>query len=154
MMANRSSNGRNADFIALIVDQRSSSMVQPASSTSSCISRLADVPLMSRLSVLTVTRNRWRFSRVMGWSAIEAAAPVPHVGGQPAQPDFLEVRRQRRRRIGHEWTAVDLDVIDDAHAVPEPVRAAPLDRLPDARQPERLSGMDGEVRVLPAEVLE
>ena len=46
------------------------------------------------------------------------------------------------------------DVVDDAHAVPEAVRAAPLDRLPDGRQPERLAGVDGEVEVLAPQVLE
>ena len=40
------------------------------------------------------------------------------------------------------------------HAVAEPVGAAPLERLPDRRQPERLAGVDGEVVVLPLEVLE
>ena len=46
------------------------------------------------------------------------------------------------------------DVVDDPHAVAEPVGAAPLDRLPDRRQPERLAGVDGEVGVLALEVLE
>src|SRR5665647_2474186 len=36
----------------------------------------------------------------------------------------------------------------------EPVGSAPLDRLPDAGQPEGLAGVDGEVGVLAAEVLE
>ena len=36
----------------------------------------------------------------------------------------------------------------------EPVGAAPLDRLPDRRQAERLAGVDGEVGVLALEVLE
>ncbi len=53
-----------------------------------------------------------------------------------------------------EPSARDLDVVDDAHPVAEPVGAAPLQRLPDARQPERLAGVDGEVGVLPPEVLE
>ena len=48
----------------------------------------------------------------------------------------------------------DGDVVDDPHAVAEPVGAAPLDRLPDRRQPERLAGVDREVGVLPLEVLE
>ena len=47
-----------------------------------------------------------------------------------------------------------VDVVDDPHAVAEPVGAAPLERLPDRRQPERLAGVDGEVEVLPLQVLE
>ena len=46
------------------------------------------------------------------------------------------------------------DVVDDPDAVTEPVGAAPLDRLPDRRQAERLAGVDGEVEVLALEVLE
>ena len=46
------------------------------------------------------------------------------------------------------------DVVDDPHPVPEPVRAAPLDGLPDRRQAERLARVDGEVGVLALEVLE
>jgi hypothetical protein len=38
--------------------------------------------------------------------------------------------------------------------VPEPVRAAALQRLPDGRQAEGLAGVDGEVVVLPLEVVE
>ena len=49
---------------------------------------------------------------------------------------------------------LDGDVVDDAHAVAEPVGTAPLDGLPDRRQPERLSRVDGEVGVLALEVLE
>ena len=48
----------------------------------------------------------------------------------------------------------DLDVVDDAHPVAEPVGAAPLEGLPDGGQPERLARVDGEVVVLPLEVLE
>ena len=51
-------------------------------------------------------------------------------------------------------SSCDRDVVDDPHAVAEPVGAAPLDRLPDRRQPEGLAGVDGEVGVLALEVLE
>src|SRR5665811_852142 len=67
-------------------------------------------------------------------------------------PFVSNVRRQQAQLrgavVGHR------DVVDDPHPVPEPIRATPLERLPDRRQPERLAGMDGEVRVLPLEVLE
>ena len=76
MIARRSSNGMKADFIALIVAHRRSSRVQPASLTSSDISRVMEVALISRLSVLTVTRNLSRFNSEIGCSAMESAAPV------------------------------------------------------------------------------
>ena len=61
----------------------------------------------------------------------------------------------RRQSAEHGLTVgTDRDVVGDPHAVPEAVSAAPLDRLPDRRQPERLAGVDREVRVLPLEVLE
>src|SRR5690606_41334241 len=44
--------------------------------------------------------------------------------------------------------------VEDAYPVPEPVGPAPRQRLPDGRQPERLAGVDGEVRVLALEVFE
>src|SRR4029078_6106030 len=50
--------------------------------------------------------------------------------------------------------AVHGDVVDDPDAVAEAVGAAPLDGLPDGRQAEGLAGVDGEVEVLPLEVLE
>ena len=46
------------------------------------------------------------------------------------------------------------DVVDDAHTVTEALGAAPLHRLPDARQPERLAGVDRGVEVLAHHVLE
>ena len=65
---------------------------------------------------------------------------VPHVRREPAE-------------VG-DAVVVDGDVVDDPDPVPEPVGAAPLDRLPDRRQSEGLAGVDGEVEVLPLEVLE
>src|SRR5690348_4940278 len=66
-------------------------------------------------------------------------------------PLVTHVRREPAQR----WPLrSDLDVVDDAHAVAEPVGAAPLDRLPDRGQAERLTSVDGEVEVLPLQVLE
>ena len=76
MNASRSSNGRNADFIALIVTQRRSPNVHPACSTSSAASRDIEVPLINRLSVLSVTRNRKRNNREIGCRPMLRAAPV------------------------------------------------------------------------------
>src|ERR1700682_3276245 len=71
---------------------------------------------------------------------LEADAPVPYEPGQPAQLDGPVLG--------------DRDVVDDAHAVPQPLRAAPLDGLPDRRQGEGFSRMDGDVEVLASDVLE
>ncbi len=65
---------------------------------------------------------------------------VTHVGGEATQ--------RRLPILRHRY------VVDDPHAVPEPVRAAPLQRLPDRGKAERLAGVDREMRVLPSQVLE
>ena len=51
-------------------------------------------------------------------------------------------------------SAPTVDVVDDAHAVAQPLGAAPLERLPDGRQPERLAGVDGHVEVGAVDELE
>ncbi len=71
---------------------------------------------------------------------LEGDPLVPHVRREPAE-------------VGHA-VVVHGDVVDDPDPVPEPVGAAPLDRLPDRRQAEGLTGVDGEMEVLPLEVLE
>ena len=67
-------------------------------------------------------------------------APVPHEGRQSTQPDGA--------------VGLDGDVIDDPRPVPQPFRAAELERLPDRRQPERFPGVDGDVEVLMADPVE
>ena len=47
-----------------------------------------------------------------------------------------------------------VDVVDDAHAVAEPLGAAELHGLPDRRQPEGLAGVDRDVEVLRRDELE
>ena len=59
--------------------------------------------------------------------------PVADEAGQPAEHDLA--------------VGADLDVVDDPHAVAEPLRPAELERLPDRRQPERLAGVDRDVVV-------
>ena len=76
MRASRSSKGRKADFIALMVNQRSVAASCPKACTSDHISSVIEVPLISRLSVLTVTRKRRSVSNPIGCSATEDAAPV------------------------------------------------------------------------------
>src|SRR5690242_2576871 len=58
MISSRSSNGMNADFMAFTVSHCRSFQPQPNASASSTISRDIEVPLIRRLSVLTVTRKR------------------------------------------------------------------------------------------------
>ncbi len=92
---------------------------------------------------------------------LQGDALVPHVGGEPAQAHPTELQRRQRRRVVlvgldplGEGRAVDGDVVDDPHPVPEPIRSAPLDGFPDRRQAEGLTRVDGEVEVLATEVLE
>src|SRR5512138_2211718 len=89
---------------------------------------------MSRLSVLTVTRKRRRASSPIG------CAPIAHEAGEAPEDGST--------------LGVDRDVVHDAHAVAEPLRAAELDRLPDGRQPEGLTGVDRDVEVLAGHVPE
>ena len=64
-------------------------------------------------------------------------------------------RRIDASRPRRTWPSVaDIDVVDDPHAVAQPVRAAESDGLVDGRQPERLAGMNGEARVVVSHVLE
>ena len=112
-------------------------------------------PLISRLSVLTVTRKCSRRSSPIGCSAIEAAAPVCTLEcGHISSGMRLSRTYAASRPSSTVAVVADVDVVDDADAVAEPVGAAPLDGLPDRRQPEGLARVDGEVGVLALEVLE
>src|SRR5688500_10182922 len=71
---------------------------------------------------------------------LERYASVAHERRQPAELDRPVV--------------ADRDVVDDAHAVAEPLGAAPLECLPDGRKAERLAGVDRDVEVLATDVLE
>ena len=77
---------------------------------------------------------------VGGRTHLERHAPVAHVGSEPAKGD---------RAVGG-----DRDVVDDAHAVAEPLCVAPLQRLPDGGEPERLPGVQRGVEVLALDELE
>src|SRR5579859_5167392 len=74
--ARRSSNGANALFIALIVSHWMSDQPYPNASQSAANSDDRLTPLISRLSVLTVTRNDSARSSPIGCSLIDRAAPV------------------------------------------------------------------------------
>ena len=54
-----------------------------------------------------------------------------------------------RRIVG-----VERDVLDQPRGVADAVRAAPLDRLPDAFLAERLAGVNRDVEVLALDVVE
>ena len=76
MIFSRSSNGANALFIALIVSHSMSPQPYPNASASAWNSDDRVIPLISRLSVLTVTRKSSSRSSPIGWSLIDATAPV------------------------------------------------------------------------------
>ena len=76
MIASRSANGRKADFMAFTVNHCRVSQSYPKASLSAAISLLIEHPDISRLSVLTVTRNFRSVSSPIGCSAIDVAAPV------------------------------------------------------------------------------
>ena len=109
-----------------------------------------EVPDISRLSVFTVTRKRSRRAGRSGarrstaprrsarWST--GTAPAGCACRAPTPPAGPSAHASP--------SAVDVDVVDDPHAVPEPVGAAHLHGLPDARQAERLAGVDRHVEVL------
>src|ERR1700733_13209028 len=78
---------------------------------------------------------------VRRWAHLQGDAPVPYVGRQRPQLDLTGAR-------GYS------DVVDDPDAMAEALGPAVLDGLPDRRQPEALTGVDGRVEVLPVHVLE
>ena len=91
----------------------------------------------------------------MGCLAIDSRCAGLHVRGRrhlqrnPLVPHVLCEPAQVCRAVEGQ-----ADVVHDAYAMPEPVGTAPLDRLPDRRQPECLTGVDGEMGVFPAQVFE
>src|SRR6185369_5813631 len=54
----------------------------------------------------------------------------------------------------HGAVGEDRDVVDDADAVAEALGATELERLPDRRQTEALAGVEGDVEVLVAHLIE
>ena len=155
MIASRSSNGRNADFIALMVNQRRS--LERVAERLDQRGHLLAHRGLAHQPVVGVDRDpepqpREQPDRVLGDRRGGAGLHVGVRAHLERDPLVADVRRQpaeRRRAV-----VVDRDVVDDPDAVAEPVGAAPLDRLPDRRQPERLAGVDREVGVLALEVLE
>jgi hypothetical protein len=108
------------------------------------------------LSVLTVTRNfSWveQADRVLGDRRRGPGLQVRRGAHLQRDPLVTHVRRQPAERDRPVRPAT-LTSSMMRTPWPEPVGAAPLQRLPDRRQPERLAGVDGEVLVLAPEVLE
>ena len=151
--ATRSSNGRNEDFIALIVSRP----IRPSRSE-----RVHEVRELLRQR----RRRHQPVVRVHRHAELQLHQ----------QPDRMLLDRGRRpewtfdvgqsssgtRRSRTRWASPHLhlpvrtsvDVVHDPDAVPEPLRAAELQRLPDRRQPEPFAGVDREVEVLTPDVLE
>ncbi len=151
MIASRSSKRMNALFIALIVNH--------------CRSRPVVAERLGQQRHLPAHRRpaHQPVVGVDGDPELQAAQQPDRVLGDRLRRAGLDVGR--RAHLQRDALVADVlrepaeppagrDVVDDAHAVAEPVGAAPLDRLPDGRQPERLAGVDGEVEVLAAQVLE
>src|SRR5690242_19282818 len=104
------------------------------------VHRDAEGKLAEQPDRVLLDRHRGAGLHVGGGAHLQRDPAVPHVAGQP--PEF------------HRALRGDPDVVHDAHPVPEALRAAPLQRLPDRREPEALAGVDGDVEVLPRHVLE
>ncbi len=77
--------------------------------------------------------------QVRGRADLQGDAPVEHVLGQFAE---------------HPLARAAGDVLDEPDAVPDPGRPAELHRLPDGRRAEGLAGVNGELDVVPPQVLE
>lgn len=67
-------------------------------------------------------------------------------------PGVSDVRCQAAKR--HLIIVTDLDVINDPYTVAKPIGTAPLQRLPDGWHAEPLTGVNGEMGILAAQVLE
>src|SRR6202030_4069411 len=59
----------------------------------------------------------------------------------------------RQRSHAENLTILDLHVFDETRPMADPVRAAPLDRLPDGFLPEAFTGMNRDVEILPLNVM-
>src|SRR6267142_1514583 len=71
--------------------------------------------------------------------------------------DFIALMVNRCRSLQPQAkgpTGILVDVVDDPHAVAEPIGTAECDGLMDGRQPERLAGVNGEAGVVASHVLE
>src|SRR6185369_6686345 len=77
---------------------------------------------------------------VRGRAHLERHTPIANEGGEPAQL--------------HGAIRSDGDVVDDPDAVAETLRATELERLPDGRKAEALAGVDRDVEVLVADLVE
>ena len=89
-----------------------------------------------------MVRDRSRGARVhvRARAHLERHAPVADERRQPAKL--------------HRAVIADVDVVDDADAVAQPLGAAELERLPDRRETERLAGVDRDVEVLATNAVE
>src|SRR5579863_721897 len=60
----------------------------------------------------------------------------------------------RQAAEAHVAVGSDLDVVDDTHPMAEPLGVAPLQCLPDRRQPEGFPGMERRMEVLTLDEME
>src|SRR5258705_10955195 len=89
---------------------------------------------------------------MLGDAVTSAGLPIaarPHFERTPLVP---QQRCEPAQAKGS--TGILVDVVDDPHAVAEPIGAAECDGLMDGRQPEPLAGVNGEAGVVASHVLE
>ena len=146
MIASRSSNGMNADFIALMVnrckvapavaerlDQAQHLLAHRGVAHQPVVGVDGDPEAAAGPADRTDARRCCRPHRSARWSSgttrAEFACPA-------TAPPAGRAGRCRRARI--------VDVVDDPHPVAEPVGAAERDRLVDGRQAERLARVNRE----------
>src|SRR5690606_34214092 len=104
------------------------------------VDRDPETQLRERAERMLGERTRRSRLDVRGRAQLERDPPVPHIGGEPAEPD-LTVRG-------------DLHVVGDPHTVSEPFRTAVLNGLPNRRQAESLARVNGEMAIFGTHVLE
>ena len=88
---------------------------------------------------------------MLGDAGADAGADI--AGGAQLQRD-APVAHERRQTAELLPALRAGDVVDDPHPVAQALRPAELDGFPDARQAERLAGVDGGVEVLPLHIVE
>src|SRR5258705_12358582 len=89
---------------------------------------------------------------MLGDAVTSAGLPIaarPHFERTPLVP---QQRCEPAQAKGP--TGILVDVVDDPHAVAQPIGAAECDGLMDGRQPERLAGVNREAGVIASHVLE
>ena len=148
MIRSRSGNGANALFTALIVSHSKSSSPQPKRVGE--LHHLVRHRRVAHQPVVGVDRHpeaqpAQHPDRVLGDARAHARVDVGGRAQLERDAAVADVRRQTSELL---LAAPAGDVVDEADAVSEAGGTAVLHGLPDAREAERLAGMDRRVEVL------